>query len=131
MFEILLQRPLRLCAPASGSEPPTQKSARLAHTFGPGMSIDDGRVQADFSRKYCKLNEDIVLARKEPPSGPITLCRRHVHCAVLYILLNSDDMVYNISSEDSCVTPQDLAQALWGAFPERGVLALVFDIPEL
>ena len=26
------------------------KIARLAHTFGPGMSIDDGRVQADFLR---------------------------------------------------------------------------------
>ena len=36
------------------------KIARLAHTFGPGMSIDDGRVQADFLRNVIR-NEDIVL----------------------------------------------------------------------
>lgn len=36
------------------------KIARLAHTYGPGMSIDDGRVQADFFRDV--LNDrDIIL----------------------------------------------------------------------
>ena len=34
------------------------KIARLAHTFGPGMPVDDGRVQADFLRNVIN-NEDI------------------------------------------------------------------------
>ena len=36
------------------------KIARLAHTYGPGMSIYDGRVQADFLKNVYH-NEDIVL----------------------------------------------------------------------
>ena len=36
------------------------KIARLAHTFGPGMSIDDERVQADFFKDVVN-NRDIVL----------------------------------------------------------------------
>ena len=35
------------------------KIARLAHTYGPGMSIYDGRVQADFLKNVYH-NEDIV-----------------------------------------------------------------------
>ena len=36
------------------------KIARLAHTYGPGMSIYDGRVQADFLKMY-NHNEDIDI----------------------------------------------------------------------
>ena len=36
------------------------KIVRLAHTYGPGMSIYDGRVQADFLKNLVK-GEDILL----------------------------------------------------------------------
>ena len=36
------------------------KIVRLAHTYGPGMSVDDGRVQADFLKNLLN-EEDIVL----------------------------------------------------------------------
>lgn len=103
------------------------KIARLAHTFGPGMSIDDGRVQADFLRNVVH-NEDIVLKSEGTAVRTYTYVSDAV-AALFYILLNSDDMVYNISSEDSTVSIRDLAQTLIDAFPERG-LKLVFDIPE-
>ena len=103
------------------------KIARLAHTFGPGMSIDDGRVQADFLRNVVR-GEDIVLKSEGKPIRTYTYVADAV-CALFYILLNSDDVVYNISSEDATVSIRQLAEALVNAYPERG-LKLVFDIPK-
>lgn len=103
------------------------KIARLAHTFGPGMSINDGRVQADFLRNVVR-NEDIVLKSEGLPIRTYTYVADAVS-ALFYILLNSDDVVYNISSEDATVSIRQLAQTLADAYPERG-LKLVFDIPK-
>lgn len=103
------------------------KIARLAHTFGPGMPVDDGRVQADFLRNVIN-NEDIVLKSEGTAVRTYTYVGDAV-LALFYILLNSDDIVYNISSEDSTVSIKQLAETLVDAYPERG-LKLVFDIPE-
>lgn len=102
------------------------KIARLAHTFGPGMSIDDGRVQADFIKNVVN-HQDIVLKSEGTAVRTYTYVSDAV-AALFYILLNSDDLVYNIASEESTVSIRDLAQALVDAFPQRG-LKLVFDIP--
>lgn len=103
------------------------KIARLAHTFGPGMSIYDGRVQADFLKNVVN-HEDIVLKSEGTAIRTYTYVSDAVK-ALFYILLNSDDIVYNISSEADTVSIRDLAQTLLDEFPERN-LKLVFDIPE-
>lgn len=103
------------------------KIARLAHTFGPGMPVDDGRVQADFLRNVIN-NEDIVLKSEGTAVRTYTYVGDAV-LALFYILLNSEEMVYNISSEESTVSIRQLAETLVEAYPERG-LKLVFDIPE-
>ena len=103
------------------------KIARLAHTFGPGMSVDDGRVQADFLRNVIN-NQDIVLKSDGSAIRTYTYIADAVG-ALFRILLDSDDVVYNISSEESTVSIKQLAEAMAGAFPERN-LKLVFDIPE-
>lgn len=102
------------------------KIARLAHTFGPGMSIYDGRVQADFLKNVVN-HEDILLKSDGSAIRTYSYVSDAVK-ALFYILLNSDDMVYNISSEDDTVSIRQLAQTLLDEFPERG-LKLVFDIP--
>ena len=103
------------------------KIARLAHTFGPGMPVDDGRVQADFLRNVIN-NEDIVLKSEGTAVRTYTYVGDAV-LALFYILLNSEEIVYNISSEESTVSIRQLAETLVEAYPERG-LKLVFDIPE-
>lgn len=103
------------------------KIARLAHTYGPGMSIDDGRVQADFLRDVVN-NRDIVLKSEGRPIRTYTYVSDAVS-AIFRILLDSDEMVYNISSPESTVSIRQLAETLVEAYPERG-LKLVFDIPE-
>lgn len=105
------------------------KIARLAHTFGPGMAIDDGRVQADFLRDVVN-NRNIVLKSEGNAVRTYTYVRDAV-AGLFYILLNSpdDEMVYNISSENAKVSIRQLAEAMADAYPERH-LQLEFDIPE-
>lgn len=103
------------------------KIARLAHTFGPGMSIDDGRVQADFLRNVIR-NEDIVLKSEGLAVRTYTYVSDAV-AALFYILLNSQELVYNIASEESTVSIRELAQTLVDAYLERN-LKLVFDLPK-
>ena len=103
------------------------KIARLAHTYGPGMSIDDGRVQADFLRDVVN-NRDIVLKSEGRPIRTYTYVSDAVS-AIFRILLDSDEVVYNISSPEATVSIRQLAETLVEAYPERG-LKLVFDIPE-
>lgn len=103
------------------------KIARLAHTYGPGMSVNDGRVQADFLRNVINF-EDIVLKSKGEAVRTYTYVADAV-AALFYILLDSDDIVYNISSEEATVSIKELAEKLVALYPERK-LKLVFDIPE-
>ena len=103
------------------------KIARLAHTYGPGMSIYDGRVQADFLKNVFN-KEDIVLKSEGTAIRTYTYIADAV--AGLYrILLDSEDIVYNIGNEDGKVSIRELAEIMVDIYPERG-LKLVFDIPE-
>lgn len=102
------------------------KIARLAHTYGPGMSIYDGRVQADFLKNVIN-NENIVLKSEGAAVRTYTYVSDAV-AAIFYILLNSDDLAYNISCEESTVSIKQLAETLVNAYPEKN-LKLVFDIP--
>lgn len=103
------------------------KIARLAHTYGPGMSVNDGRVQADFLKNVIH-DEDIVLKSKGEAVRTYTYVSDAV-AGLFYILLNSSEMVYNISSEEATVSIKQLAETLVDAYPERN-LKLVFDIPK-
>lgn len=103
------------------------KIARLAHTYGPGMSIYDGRVQADFLNNVYH-HENIVLKSE----GTAVRTYTYIADAIsgLYrILLDTPDMVYNIGDEKGKVSIRELAEIMVGIYPERN-LKLIFDIPE-
>lgn len=103
------------------------KIARLAHTYGPGMSIYDGRVQADFLKNIVR-NEDIVLKSMGTAVRTYTYISDAI-AGMYKILLDSDDIVYNIGNEDCKVSIRELAEIMVDIYPERN-LKLVFDIPE-
>ena len=91
------------------------------------MSIYDGRVQADFLKNVYH-NENIVLKSEGTAVRTYTYIADAV--AGLYrILLNSEDVVYNIGNEEGKVSIRELAEIMVNIYPERG-LKLVFDIPE-
>lgn len=103
------------------------KAVRLAHTYGPGMTIDDGRVQADFLRNVIN-NENIVLKSKGEAVRTYTYISDAVN-AMFKVLLHSKDIVYNIADEDCKTSIKELAETMVNIYPERG-LKLVFDIPK-
>lgn len=103
------------------------KIVRLAHTYGPGMSIYDGRVQADFLKNVLN-NENIVLKSDGSSVRTYTYISDAI-TAMFLVLLKSNDIVYNISDENSKTSIRELAETLVSINPEKN-LELIFDIPE-
>lgn len=103
------------------------KIARLAHTYGPGMSIYDGRVQADFLKNVIQ-NENIVLKSDGSSIRTYTYISDAIS-AMFKILLEGEDIVYNIADENNKTSIKELANIILNIYPEKN-LKLVFDIPE-
>lgn len=103
------------------------KTARLAHTYGPGMSIYDGRVQADFLKNVL-FNEDIVLKSDGSSVRTYTYIADAV-AGMWRILLDGDDIAYNIGDENGKVSIRELAELLVRINPEKD-LKLIYDIPK-
>ena len=103
------------------------KIVRLAHTYGPGMSVDDGRVQADFLKNVLN-DEDIVLKSDGSSVRTYTYISDAVS-AMFTVLLKSKDIVYNIADERNEVSIRQLAETMVQIYPEKG-LKLVFDIED-
>lgn len=103
------------------------KIVRLAHTYGPGMSIYDGRVQADFLNNI--LNGQNIVLKSDGSSVRTYTYIADAIKAMFLVLLNSNDVVYNIADEDSKTSIRELAETLVDIEKDKG-LELVFDIPE-
>lgn len=85
------------------------KIVRLAHTYGPGMSVTDGRVQADFLNNVLN-NEDIIMKSEGKQVRTYTYIADAVN-AIFKVLLSSKDIVYNIA-DDKEITIKELAETL-------------------
>ncbi len=103
------------------------KIARLAHTYGPFMSIYDGRVQADFLRNV--LNKENIVLKSEGTAVRTYTYISDAMDGLFRTLLNAEDVVCNIGDENGKVSIRELAELLVKMHPEDK-LRLVFDIPE-
>lgn len=91
------------------------KTARLAQTFGAGVTADDNRVFAQFARNII-AGEDIVLHT----TGELSRC----YCytvdaieAILFILLKGEDgEAYNVANESTYISIIDMAKFLCKTF---------------
>ncbi len=81
--------------------------ARLSHTYGPGMSIDDNRVQTSFIKSALTTGK-ISLAS----DGLATRTYTYIADAAAGILLGfiSKLEVFNIADKDSLISIRDLAK---------------------
>lgn len=102
------------------------KIVRLAHTYGPGMSVDDGRVQADFLKNILN-NEDIIMKSTGESLRTYTYIADAIN-AMFKILLSSNDTVYNVSTEEAKVTIKELAETLISIANNNS--KVVISIPE-
>ncbi len=100
------------------------KIVRLAHTYGPGMSIYDGRVQADFLKNILH-NEDIVMKSDGSSIRTYTYIADAIN-GIFKVLLSSKDMVYNIS-DDKDISIKELAEVLVSLSNNKSKLIIKVD----
>ena len=104
------------------------KTARLAQTFGAGISKNENRVFAQFAHSIMD-GTDIVLHT----DGSKAHCYCYTSDAVLglltVLLRGKSGEAYNISNEDTFGTIREMAEMLVQNYPQSGS-RLIFDIPE-
>ncbi|HMP74709.1 MAG TPA: NAD-dependent epimerase/dehydratase family protein [Kiritimatiellia bacterium] len=94
--------------------------ARIFHTYGPGMALDDGRVFADFTRD---ILEGRNIRMMSDGAHRRTFCYlSDASAALLMILLKgAPATAYNMGNDDAEVSIAELAEIMVGLFPERGL----------
>lgn len=93
------------------------KIARIAHTYGPGMPLGDGRVLSDFLSNVLQ-SESIVLNSDGSTVLALTYLSDTI-AGLVRFLLSSGAQVRNISSDRCVISVRDLAEKLCQLFPER------------
>lgn len=95
------------------------KIPRFAHIYGPGLGLNDGRVQADFAANVFR-GEDIVMKSDGSSKRAYTYVADAV-AGVFYILLKGDDVAYNVADSDNVISIRQLAEAFIESRPEKNL----------
>ncbi len=100
---------------------------RIAHTYGPGMLLSDGRVVGDFLGNVVN-RENIVM--NSDGSGTLALTYiSDVVAGIFYTLLQFKEHVYNVSNSEETVSVKQLAETLCELFADYGI-ELIMHIPD-
>ncbi|MDT3330557.1 NAD-dependent epimerase/dehydratase family protein [Microbacterium sp. KSW-18] len=91
--------------------------ARFGHIYGPGMALDDGRVQADFTA-------DVLAGRDITLNSDGSARRTYTYLAdavsgMFAAILQGEDTAYNVSDRDGFISIRELAEAFTRARPEK------------
>lgn len=92
---------------------------RLCHTFGPGISLEDGRSFAEFLRNVIN-GEDIVLQTDGSAVRTYTYVADAVG-AMLLAVTKGDEHYYNVANLDNMISTKDLAELIAGLDPKHKV----------
>lgn len=106
-----------LCAVYQAQHKLTSRIVRFGHIYGPGMALDDGRVQADFAADVV-AERDIVLNSDGAGVRTYTYVADAV-AGMFYALLVGNDTVYNVSDARGLVSVRELATLFTQLYPER------------
>jgi len=93
--------------------------ARFGHVYGPGMALDDGRVQADFTADIV-AGRDITLNSDGSARRTYTYLGDAISGMFAALLLGADT-AYNIADRDGFITIKELADAFTEARPDLGL----------
>lgn len=92
---------------------------RIAHTYGPQMPLNDGRVFADFVSNILR-NEDISLNSDGSAERPMLYISDAVRAYFRIMLIGDGCGVYNVASEEY-ITVLNLARLLVSLYPEKNL----------
>src|SRR5882672_1681498 len=87
------------------------KVARLSHTYGPGISLDDGRVYADFVARAV-AGKDIVLTSDGTATRPFCYMTDAIIGLFTIMLLGASGEAYNLANDDAIISVAELAQVV-------------------
>lgn len=92
---------------------------RLCHTFGPGISLYDGRAFAEFIRDVLE-GKDIVLQTDGSAARTYTYVADAIG-AMLLAFTKGKDKYYNIANLDNLISIRDLANLIASLDPKQKV----------
>lgn len=93
--------------------------ARFGHIYGPGMALDDGRVQADFTADVI-AGRDITLNSDGSARRTYTYLGDAIAGMFAAILLG-ENTAYNISDRSGFISIRQLAEAFTASRSARGL----------
>ena len=96
------------------------KIVRIAHTYGPGMRLDDGRVFADFVADVVQ-RRPIVMKSDGSARRPFCYLADTTTAFFTVLLRGAVGEAYNVGNSDAECSVAELAHLLAGLFPERGL----------
>lgn len=85
---------------------------RLCHTFGPGITLDDGRAFSEFIRNVME-GKDIVLQTDGSAERTYTYVADAIG-AILLAFTRGKEHYYNIANPDNLISIRDLAELIAG-----------------
>ena len=92
---------------------------RLCHTFGPGISLYDGRAFAEFIRNVIE-GKDIVLQTDGSAARTYTYTADAIG-AMLLAFTKGKDKYYNIANLDNLISIRDLANLIASLDPRQKI----------
>lgn len=99
-------------------------AVRLCHTFGPGISLHDGRAFAEFIRNVVE-GRDIVLHSDGSAARTYTYVADAIG-AMLLAITKGKEACYNIANLDNLISIRDLAELIAGMDP-KGKVTVRYD----
>ena len=94
------------------------KIARIFHTYGPGMKLDDGRVFADFVSDIVN-NKNIIMKSNGNAKRPFCYITDTVTALFLILLKGDNANAYNVSNPSCTISVRELAKTLTKLFPKK------------
>ena len=117
-----------LCAAYASEYGVPVKIARLAQTFGAGVSISDSRVFAQFT-KSCLAGTDIVLHTEGKSMGNYCYTADAVRGLLTILLRGENANAYTVVNENTAMPIRDVARLVSDTLT-GGRTKIIFDIPE-
>ncbi len=103
--------------------------ARLFHTYGPGMNLEDGRVFADFVANVVR-NEPLLIKGDGRARRAFCYLTDAVSGLLTVLFKGECGLAYNIGDEESEISVKALAGLLAGLFPEKKLAVIRSKRPE-
>lgn len=100
------------------------KIARIFHTYGPRIKLDDGRVYADFVSNVVQ-NKNLIVKSDGKAKRPFCYITDATIAFFLILLNGENGNAYNVSNPDSNVSILNLAKIISKLFPEKKLKVIV------